>query len=131
MARKPGIVKKISLAKLAEGWGDECYILTTPLNYPQMVEVRKMKSDQSEEEMVNFMLKLIHDNLLGGKIKVYEDNDLKLVDVTVEDIANLSVEMVDAIFAGMTGVKYADPKASVPVAENVNSQPVLEEHTEI
>jgi hypothetical protein len=131
MTRTLGILKKTSLAGLAEGWGDECYVLTTPVTYQQLLKIQKMEVDEKNPEpAIMATIELIKEHIAAGKVKVYEDNELKLVDITKEDVDNMSVEMTDHIFANITGGAHRDPKASPQVAESEQTPPNSSDTTE-
>lgn len=119
MARTLGILKKTSLAGLAEGWDEECYVLTTPVTYHQMLKLQKMDVDENNPEpAVMETISLIKQHIAGGKVKILEDGELKLVDIDKEDVDTMSVEMTDHIFANITGGAHRDPKVSPSAAES-------------
>jgi hypothetical protein len=131
MSRTLGILKKTSLAGLAENWGEECYVLTTPVTYPQILVIQKMKVDEKDPDpAVLATIKMIKDHLAGGKVKVYENEELKLVNIEADDVDGMSVEMTDHIFASITGGAHRDPKVSPSAAESEPTPSSSENTTE-
>ena len=130
MARTLGILKKTSLEGLAEGWGDECYVLTTPVTYGQLSELNKLKIDAADEAKgIEFMIKFIKEHIAGGKVKVLEGNDLQVVDLEADDVDGFSIEMTNTVFASITGAQFSDPKVSAQEAQSTTLQSETEPPT--
>lgn len=130
MARTLGILKKTSLAGLAENWGEECFLLTTPVTYSQYIELKatRLTVGNDEAKAIAMMLDFIKTHVAGGKVKIYNGTDLEVVDVEQDDIDASSVEMINFVFASITGAQYSDPKASSTEVEN-STTPVTPENT--
>lgn len=113
--RRLGNIKRISLAGLAEGW-DECYVLSTPVTYGQLLVIKEINTGSiTEDEAVQVTVDFVKEHISGGKVLVLDDNnDLVSSDLIKEDVDEMSVEMVGHIFGQMTttGAQYVDPKDS-------------------
>jgi hypothetical protein len=113
MSNRVAILKKVSLAGLAEGWDDQCFVVVRPASYKQFKEYIAAKpEDMDEAQGIELITHMVSEQFVSGKIMVLNaDNQPELGDATKEDIENLSVEMLNALFTGIMGVNY-DPKAT-------------------
>lgn len=117
--RRLGILKRVSLADLAEGWG-ECYINVTPAT---LAEMRMLKDSDPEnmtdDQGLDMMLSLIKEHFVGGKLMVVGDDNetLTMTAAEVDDIDSFSVEMNNTLFEAILGKKF-DPKATAPKTDS-------------
>lgn len=105
-------VKRLSLAGMAEGWGDECYVLYLPASYDQMTEIDELDpTSLSKKEQVQVQLDLVRRQFVAGKVKQYEPatGEYVMVDMTADDAVG-SIPIADAIYAAIVGFDL-DPKA--------------------
>lgn len=127
MANRVAILKKVSLSGLADGWGDDTYVTVRPASYKQFKEYTQTKvENMTEAEGIELITSMVSEQFINGKIMVLNDkNEPELADATKEDVENLSIEMLNAIFTGIMGVSY-DPKAmpTVPTdsGKSLNSE---------
>src|SRR4051812_40020611 len=107
--RQLALGKKVSLAGVAEGWGDECYAIMQPATYPEMLAVDAVDADKKDEQ-VKFQLAFVRKHFISGKVRVTGETDP--VDMVVDDI-EASVGITDRLFLGcITG--DVNPKAPAP-----------------
>lgn len=107
MGRRIAYTRRTSLDRL-EGL-EGCYITWSPMTYAEKNEWLKSTGDAADDETaINVGITLIQDHFVDGRLRFEVDG--KLEAATKEDIAELPVEVVDLIFADMTGVRYdSDP----------------------
>lgn len=124
--RQLGILKKVSLATLAEGWG-ECYINVTPATLAEMRELKNSNpKDMTDDQGLDMMLGLIKNHFVSGKIMVVgaDGESLELTAAEAGDIDSFSIEINNAIFEAILGQKL-DPKA-MPQATTPKTPPSLQ-----
>ncbi|GAA1053903.1 hypothetical protein [Dietzia natronolimnaea] len=107
MGRRIAYTRRTSLDRF-EGL-EGCYITWSPMTYAEKNEWLKTTGDATDDEAaINIGIKLIQDQFVDGRLRFEVGG--KLEAATKDDIAELPVEVVDLIFADMTGVRYdADP----------------------
>jgi hypothetical protein len=111
MTRQLAITKRTTLDQF-DGWGD-CYVEWRPSTYGDSFKLREMKVDSADEEAAfGAILALVKEHIVGGKVRIVEADEVKLVDFEKDDIDLMPTDMVDRIFADITGVQYEDPKVS-------------------
>lgn len=130
--RRLGIVKKIPLAGLAEGW-DDCYVLSASVTIGELKSIKNMSTDDmGDEEALDQMIAFVKAHIAAGKVMILDGESLSLADVEKNDVDSMSVQMVTHIFQEMTntGAQYVDPKVStqsIPPTSNSDvksSEPV-------
>ncbi|NDZ93348.1 hypothetical protein G3I13_02045 [Streptomyces sp. SID6673] len=64
-----------------------------------------------EDEAEKMIVELVKERVVGGKVKVLGDQgEPELADLEPADIDSMPAEMINRLYADMTGVKYdADP----------------------
>ncbi|MFI8696767.1 hypothetical protein [Dietzia maris] len=107
MGRRIAYTRRTSLDRF-EGL-EGCYISWRPMTYAEKNDWLKTTGDAADDETaINIGIKLIQDHFVGGQLRFEAGG--KLEEATKEDVAELPVEVVDLVFADMTGVRYdADP----------------------
>ncbi|PPG60259.1 hypothetical protein [Rathayibacter sp. AY1C5] len=111
MTRQLAITKRTTLDQF-EGWSD-CYVEWRPSTYGDSFKLRATKVEGVDEETAfTAILDLVKEHIVGGKVRVVEDGEVKLVDFEKSDIDLMPTDMVDRIFADITGVEFEDPKGS-------------------
>ncbi|WP_241479790.1 hypothetical protein [Mycolicibacterium neoaurum] len=85
------------------------------------------------------VIQTIKERLVGGKVKIVEGGETKLVDIEADDIDSMPSTMVDRIFADMTGVKYdadpleptaADDESSTDTSSTKQQEPTITTETQ-
>lgn len=117
--RRVGILKKISLSGMAEGWGDDCFVLVQPASYQEFKEYTKTDVEtMTETQGIDMITTLAKAKFVSGKIMILDDeNKLVLDDMQKDDLDTLGIEMLNKIFTQIMGVSY-DPKAMPTAATN-------------
>ena len=96
-----------------EGWGQECFIETTPLTYSESKELQGLNTDVDEAKGNELVLELVRKHVAGGKVRVLnDDNEQEIVDFAADDLESLAPDMILQLFSDITGTDYDDPKAS-------------------
>lgn len=122
--RRLAITKRMSLADVAEDWTSECYALYRPATYKDMLEVKSLNPDSLDESAgIDFMLEFASRHIVGGKVMVLNDDDmLQVAEMQPSDVELLPPEVVNSLFADMTGAKL-DPKDTRSAVPTDLSQP--------
>lgn len=116
------ILKKFSLADLAEGWTDECHILYKAVTYADVKALQELdQAKLTEADAVENIIKFVKEHVVSGKVmKLAEDGKQSLEDLAKDEIAELPLDTITNLFNQMNGGKL-DPKGSDSVAP---SEPV-------
>ncbi|MDR6794739.1 hypothetical protein J2X12_004113 [Pseudarthrobacter oxydans] len=130
MARQLAITKKTYLDGFLDGWDKDCYVEWRPMTYGDSLKLKDTKVDEQDEAAAfTTMLNLTKDHIVGGKVMVTgEGGQLVLDDFQADDLDLMPPEMVDRIFADITGAQFSDPKGS-PEAQGKSGEPSTSENS--
>lgn len=110
--RRVAILKKVSLSGMADGWGDDCFVVVQPASYKQFKEYTQTNVEQmNEAQGIELITNLVQEQFVSGKLMIIGD-DGKPVNADMEkgDLESLGIDMLNEIFTKIMGVNY-DPKA--------------------
>jgi hypothetical protein len=110
MSHRLSLGKKVSLEGLAEGWGEDCFVIVRPANYDDMLAVDEIDPSSSKSEQVRFQIDFVKDHFVSGKVLV----DGQLEDMEPDDISE-SIALADRLFLAIIGSDL-DPKDARAVA---------------
>lgn len=129
MARQLAITKKTYLDGF-EGWDSDCYVEWRPVTYADSLALKNLSVDAGDEiKAFQAIFDLTKDHIVGGKVKVLGENgDSVLADYEDADLEQMPPEMINRIFADITGAQFSDPKDSSQ-AQETNSEPTSYEST--
>lgn len=99
-----------------------CYIEWRPMTYGEKSAwTESTEGAKTDAEAIAIGTKLIQDQFVSGKLRF--EGEPELVDASADDVAELPVEIVDVIFADITGVRYdPDPLGVTQTAESSSSE---------
>lgn len=118
MGRRIAYTRRTSLDRF-EGL-DGCFVTWSPMTYAEKNDWLKSTGDAADDETaINVGIKLIQDHFIDGRLRFEVGG--KLEAATKEDMAELPVEVVDLIFADMTGVRYDSDPLGVTGTETTSS----------
>jgi hypothetical protein len=118
MSRTIAILKKISLAGLADNWDENSFIIAKPVSYKDYQEYTDLDVKAMDEKAgVKLMIDMVKSHFVSGKLPILADSgEVTIEDAEKDDIENLGVEMLSKLFSEIMGVNY-DPKAIQTAAQ--------------
>ena len=105
MPRQLAIGKKVSLAGVAEGWGEECYAVMRPADYDDMLAVDNV-DNSDKAAAAEFQKQFVQDHFIRGMVRI--DGDDQPVDMEAAD-THATVALCDRLFLACLGDDL-DPK---------------------
>ena len=130
MARQLAITKKTYLDGF-DGWDKDCYVEWRPVTYGDSLALKQLEVSEDETKAFQAIFDMTKSHIVSGKVKVLgEDGQPTLADYESEDLANMPPEMVNRIFADITGAQFDDPKGSDKAQEESNEPTTSESTTE-
>jgi hypothetical protein len=124
VARQLALAKKVSLAGIAEGWGEECFAMMMPADYPDILAADELNG-KPKKEYVEWQFSLLKKKFVSGKVKLLNG---ELVDMEADDIT-ASITITDRLFSSFLG-EDADPKADAPAPSPADKPQSVDEPTE-
>lgn len=107
--RRIAITRKVSLADVADDWGDAYAVVTLAL-WHERSEIRGRETPKTDNEATEFMRSIAKKHFVSGKIPILtDDGTVELSDMTAADLAE-SEEVISALYLTVMGVTL-DPKA--------------------
>lgn len=109
-ARRVGIVKRVSLEGMSDGWGADCFVLVQGVGYDEFKRFKNLDTSKIDEEAgLDLMVDFIKQHFVNGFIMyIGEDGELFRDRVEAADVNALDMSMIHKIFMEMTGQQY-DP----------------------
>lgn len=92
---------------------EDCYIEWRPMTYVDSMRLTQVAAKElTEVEAAQQMVECIKRQFVSGKLSFHDDaGELELADMQPEHIDQLPGDLINRIFADMTGVRYdEDPK---------------------
>lgn len=116
--RQLAVLKKFSLANLAEGWDDQAFLLYRPSTVEDIIAMRDADIDSMDDgKALDYIRDFVTKRVVKGRVYVLKaDYSLDLQDMEPEDLALLPIDTIKDLFASITGVAFTNPKASAPEA---------------
>lgn len=129
MSRTLAITKKTYLDGF-EGWDKECFVEWRPVTYADSLKLKALQvEDGDEDKAFEAIFNLTKDHIIAGKVRVLgDDGQPELVAYEDEDLAQMPPEMINRIFADITGAQFDDPKG-LETAPESSDEPTLSEST--
>lgn len=106
------IQNRFSLSDLGEDWSD-CNLLYSKATYTDLQELAGLEDSDDKVKQVEFMLGFVKKHVTGGQVLELHDGKSVLVDFKPEHIDELPRELIDKLFAAISGVSM-DPKGEEP-----------------
>jgi hypothetical protein len=105
------LLHAFSLENLADGWTADCKITYTAVKYSELKDLQQLKPEEGNESAaVDMIVKFVQSHFVSGKgMTLNEAGEQELSDLTKDDITDLPMETISALFAKMTG-QDSDPK---------------------
>lgn len=109
--RRLGVVRRFSLADVAEGWDDSCYAMYRPASYRDLKAYQDLDTiTMKTNDSVAYMVKFIKEHFVSGKVMILDDNNTLVVgDMETQDVDELPPDVLGDLFATMNG-GVLDPK---------------------
>lgn len=128
MARNLAITKKTYLDGF-EGWDSDCYVEWRPVTYGDSLALKNLSVDDNDEaKAFEAIFDLTKKHIIGGKVKIIgESGKPELADYEESDLEQMPPEMINRIFADITGAQFSDPKGS-DQAQEMNNEPTTSEN---
>jgi hypothetical protein len=128
MARQLAITKKTYLDGF-EGWDSDCYVEWRPVTYGDSLALKSLSVDDGDEvKAFQAIFELTKKHIVGGKVKIIgEDGQAELADYEDADLDQMPPEMINRIFADITGAQFADPKDTPTKMEESPIEPATSE----
>lgn len=105
-----GLIKRMSLEGVADGWGADCFMLYRPASIAKLKEFKTLKDNLSDEEGLDYMTQFVKDHLVRGRVMVLDDNgDLVEGDLSAAHVDECDADTLSFMFSEMLGVTL-DPK---------------------
>lgn len=130
MARRLAITKKVSLAGIGEGWGDECYAVIALASNREQFEIADTDTATlTNRQSIDIQATFVKDHFIRGEVKVFgSDGSLKVVGMTSDDVED-NTEIASRLFLACVGSDI-DPK-DIPEGPSLeNEQPSATATTE-